>query len=63
MNLWMENGTALNPMMPYLSKYLGHRSPDGTFYYYHQINSALKIVRDRDTLSSEIIPEVAVYEE
>jgi len=63
MNLWMENGIAFNSMMPYLSKYLGHRSPDGTFYYYHQINSALKIVRAKDAQSSEVIPEVAAYEE
>jgi len=63
MNLWMENGVALNSMMPYLSKYLGHSSPDGTFYYYHQIDAALKIIRNKDALSSKIIPEVSVYEE
>jgi integrase len=63
MNLWMERGNALNSMMPYLSKHLGHGSPSGTFYYYHQINSAFKIVRNKDTLSSKIIPEVCVYED
>ena len=63
MNLWMERGIALNAMMPYLSKYLGHRSPDDTFYYYHQIDSAFRIVRSKDTLSSAIIPEVCTYEE
>jgi len=34
MNLWMENGISLSVMMPYLSRYLGHCSPDDTFYYY-----------------------------
>jgi integrase len=63
MNLWMEHGIALNNMMAYLSKYLGHCSPDDTFYYYHQIDAALKIVRNRDVLSSGIIPEVFTYEE
>lgn len=63
MNLWMEGGIALNSMMPYLSKYLGHCSPDDTFYYYHQIDAAFKIVRGKDSLSSKIIPEVSAYEE
>ena len=63
MNLWMEQGIALNSMMPYLSKYLGHRSTDDTFYYYHQTDDAFRIVRSKDTLSSAIIPEVCTYEE
>jgi len=63
MNLWMEQGVELNAMMPYLSKYLGHSSPSDTFYYYHQIESAFKIIRSRDTLSSKIIPEVWTYED
>jgi integrase len=63
MNLWMEERISLSSMMPYLSKYLGHKSPSGTFYYYHQIDAAFKIIRARDTLSTKIIPEVGVYEE
>jgi integrase len=63
MNLWMEHGIALNTMMPYLSKYLGHRSPDDTFYYYHQIDAAFKIIRSKDIRSAKIIPEVRTYEE
>lgn len=63
MNLWMEEGIALNSMMPYLSKYLGHSSPSDTFYYYHQIDTAFKIIRARDTLSAKVIPEVGIYEE
>lgn len=61
-NLWMENGENLTAMMPYLSKYLGHESVDNTYYYYHQIESAFKIVRQKDLLSDRIIPEVS-YEE
>ena len=63
MNLWMEYGIALKYMMPYLSKYLGHCSPDDTFYYYHQIDAAFKIIRRKDTISLKIIPEVIIYEE
>ena len=58
MNLWMENGVNLTAMMPYLSKYLGHESAENTYYYYHQIESAFKIVRQKDLLSGSIIPEV-----
>lgn len=58
MNKWMEQGIELNGMMPYLSNYLGHTSVDDTFYYYHQIESAFKIVRSKDSASAIIIPEV-----
>lgn len=62
MNLWMEEGKNLTAMMPYLSKYLGHESVENTYYYYYQIESAFKIVRQKDLLSDRVIPEVA-YEE
>ena len=63
MNLWMESSTNLNAMMPYLSSYLGHSSVDDTFYYYHHIDSAFKIIRKKDTSSINIIPEVNCDEE
>ena len=37
MNLWMEQGIPLRSMLPYLSRYLGHKSVEDTFYYYHQL--------------------------
>lgn len=62
MNKWMEQGIELNGIMPYLSRYLGHSSIEDTFYYYHQIESAFKIIRAKDKASSQIIPEVSGYE-
>lgn len=62
MNLWMEQGVSLKEMLPYLSRYLGHASPNETFYYYHQVDSAFKIVRQRDKSSSSVIPEVTADE-
>ena len=59
MNLWMKEGLSLQSMMPYLSKYLGHSSPEGTFYYYHQVEEAFNIIRERDTCAEKIIPEVS----
>lgn len=62
MNLWMEQELSLNAMMPYLSKYLGHKGRNETFYYYHQNESAFRIIRQKDTASGTVIPEVSAYE-
>lgn len=58
MNTWMEQGIDINVMMPYLSKYLGHKGRDESFYYYHQVDSAFRIIRQKDTKSAVAIPEV-----
>lgn len=61
-NLWMENGISLNRMMPFLSTYLGHKSPTETFYYYHQVEGVFKTLKQRDDISKRVIPEVKEYE-
>jgi len=33
------------------------------FSLYHQVDKAFQIVRQKDTLSGQVIPEVAPYEE
>ena len=63
MNLWMEQGIPLRSMLPYLSKYLGHKSVEDTFYYYHQLDTAFRIIHDKDRQSKVIIPEVPAYED
>lgn len=63
MNMWMEEDEKPEALMPYLSKYLGHSSTDDTFYYYHQISQAFKIVKDKDKLSDVIIPEAGYEKE
>lgn len=63
MNQWMEEGIRLEAMMLYLRKYLGHASVNDTFYYYHQVESAFHIIREKDTVSQHVIPEVYDYEE
>lgn len=62
MNLWMEEGIALKEMLPFLSRYLGHQSTDDTFYYYHQVSEAFRIIRERDKTSDFVIPEVTDHE-
>ncbi|MCQ9164196.1 tyrosine-type recombinase/integrase [Arthrobacter sp. STN4] len=32
---WMAEGTDVNAMLPYLSRYMGHASLDSTYYYIH----------------------------
>lgn len=59
MNEWMKSGVKPDNMMPYLSKYLGHSSPDDTFYYYHQVEEAFSIIKQKDQSASFVIPEVA----
>ncbi|MBR3314897.1 MAG: tyrosine-type recombinase/integrase [Atopobiaceae bacterium] len=61
MNEWMAQGVSLPQMMPYLAAYLGHDGANETFYYYHQVEEAFSIVRDRDAVSSRVIPEVVPY--
>jgi len=50
-------------MLPYLSRYLGHKSPDETYYYYHLVEKAFDTIREKDTVSGKVIPEVVPYEE
>ena len=61
-NQWMIEGISLETMMPYLSRYLGHSGIKDTMYYYHQVRKAFQIVRQKDYLSGQIIPEVVIYE-
>ena len=58
MNSWMDQGVDLNVMLPYLSKFLGHSSPSETFYYYHTIQEAFTIIRQKDKKADAVISEV-----
>lgn len=57
MNLWMEQGVDLNVMLPYLSSFLGHKSFHETYYYYHGILEAYRIIHAKDTIADDVIPE------
>jgi integrase len=63
MNEWMLQGFDTKRMLAYLSKYLGHTSPEETHYYYHLVKKAFAIIKQKDTVSSRVIPEVVLYEE
>jgi len=53
----------MSQMLPYLSRYLGHKTIEETHYYYHLAAAATDIIRSRDMLSKKVIPEVLPYEE
>lgn len=57
-NLRMEQGLDFEHMLPYLSKFLGHRDFNDTHYYYHYAEEAARIIRKKDTVISRVIPEV-----
>lgn len=57
-NLWLEQGIDFAHMLPYLSKFLGHKSFDETFYYYHYAQEAADIIRKMDSVTEKVIPEV-----
>ena len=44
-NEWVCQGENLDNLMPYLSRYLGHSSTEGTFYYYHQFDTFTDALR------------------
>lgn len=58
MNLWMKSDIDLKVMMPYLSRFLGHKGPIETYYYYHQVQEVFETIRRKDKISSKVIPEV-----
>ena len=58
MNQWMENDVDFKVMMPYLSHYLGHKSPKETYYYYHQVEESFRTIRRKDRIAADVIPEV-----
>jgi integrase len=63
LNEWMLQGADTQRMLIYLSKYLGHTSTAETHYYYHLVKKAFTIIKEKDTVSSRVIPEVAPYED
>ena len=62
-NNWVQEGYDMENMLPYLSRYLGHKTIDETHYYYHLAAAATDIIRSQDMLSDKVIPEVTNYEE
>ena len=61
-NQWAAQGLDLGVMMPYLQKYLGHKSLQDSYYYYHQSGQLYESVRAKDRTIDAVVPEVPDYE-
>lgn len=57
-NGWMEQGLNFNSMLPYLCKFLGHKTFNETYYYYHYAEDAAKTIHRMDKTIGKVIPEV-----
>ena len=57
-NQWIREGLSFKQMLPYLSKYLGHRSFNETYYYYHYVEESAEAIRSSDKTIGKVIPEV-----
>lgn len=57
-NSWILEGIDINVMFIYLSKYLGHKDPGESYYYYHLASDAFRIIRQKDRMADEVLPEV-----
>lgn len=61
-NLWAMEGIDTGMMMPYLQKYLGHKSLQDSYYYYHNSRQLYETIRIKDKTAGLVIPEVLDYE-
>ena len=57
-NLWMAQGLDFDQMLPYLSRFLGHKTFNETYYYYHYAEEAVKTIHRMDSTACRVIPEV-----
>lgn len=57
-NRWMAQGLNFDQMLPYLSKFLGHKTFAETYYYYHYAEDAARTIHQMDTTVDKVIPEV-----
>ncbi|MBR0079627.1 MAG: tyrosine-type recombinase/integrase [Synergistaceae bacterium] len=57
-NIWLKRGLNFAQMLPYLSKFLGHKSFVGTYYYCHYAEEAARIIQERDSVIHRVIPKV-----
>ncbi len=57
-NLWTRQGTDVERMLPYLARFVGHKSVQEIYYYYHTSEKLFESIRSADKTSRAVIPEV-----
>ena len=56
-NRWALDGVNVDAMMPYLSRYVGHKDLQSTYYYIHTSERLRDVVAKYDVTGSSAIPE------
>ncbi|MDO4804576.1 MAG: tyrosine-type recombinase/integrase [Lachnospiraceae bacterium] len=57
-NLWTRQGVDVEMMLPYLARFVGHKSVLEIYYYYHTTEKLFESIRSADKTSQTVIPEV-----
>ena len=57
-NRWALDGVDVEAMMPYLSRYVGHKDLQSTYYYIHTSEQLREVIARYDVTGSSSIPEV-----
>jgi integrase len=55
---WMQHGTDVTAMLPYLSRYMGHAALESTFYYIHTSPDFMDAYAQITAGSQKLLPEV-----
>ena len=57
-NRWALDGVDVEAMMPYLSRFVGHKDLQSTYYYIHTSDQLRDVVAKYDVTGASAIPEV-----
>ena len=57
-NLWTRQGVDVETMLPYLARFVGHKSVLEVYYYFHTSEKLFESIRSSDKISQKVIPEV-----
>ena len=62
-NRWATEGKNVNAMLPYLMRYMGHSSLEGTYYYIHLVPDFFPNYTEMTLALEDVLPEVSRDEE
>jgi integrase/recombinase XerD len=63
LNRWIEEGTDVNSMLPYLMRCMGHSCLESTFYYLHLVPEFFATFSEKTKTLEGLLPEVGYGEE
>lgn len=58
LNRWIEQGTDIHSVLPYLTRYMGHASLESTFYYLHLVPEFFPTFSEKTKALEQLLPEV-----